>query len=217
MTGDEEVEAPSAPSSAFLEYEGSVGDSSGVPSVRDLVGWTVRLRPVTIEDSRSLYALSTNPETGFRWRYRGRIPSLEEFTENLHRDVLTQFVVSAPKSHEVIGHVAAYRADFRNGHCYIGAVVRPNLIGSGMGAEGAVLLVDYLFANWNFRKIYLEAVSFNVPQFVSGMEKGIRCEGRLTDHHYHDGRFWDLLLLAVHRTDFYAWYPRFKRPVSVAD
>lgn len=71
--------------------------------------------------------------------------------------------------------------------------------GSGIALEPVRLFVDYLFDVWPFRKLYFELPEFNYQQFSSVAEGPLRVEGRLVDHDYFGGRYWDRLILAVHR------------------
>ena len=64
------------------------------------------------------------------------------------------------------------------------------------------LFVRYLFANWAFRKLYAEVRAFNLAQFGSGIGRMFEVEGVLTEHAFHDGRYWDQYVLAVSRAGF---------------
>ena len=72
-----------------------------------------------------------------------------------------------------------------------------------------LLFFDYLFTVFNIRKLYAEVLEFNFGQFASGAEHVFKVEGRLTDHDWYDGRYWDMLVLALYRDDFMRdWHPR---------
>ncbi|EFC86323.1 hypothetical protein FrEUN1fDRAFT_0593 [Parafrankia sp. EUN1f] len=42
-------------------------------------------------------------------------------------------------------------------------------------------------------------VSYNYDQIASGAGRHFDVEGRLSDHSYYDGRYWDEYLLAIRR------------------
>jgi hypothetical protein len=93
---------------------------------------------------------------------------------------------------------------------YLAGVCDPELLRTGLGAQGLMLLADHLFRNWNFRKIYFEATEFNYAQFASGKGRLFVEEGRLTEHTFYDGRYWDLVVGSMTRD---AW-TRLKSPVG---
>jgi len=71
--------------------------------------------------------------------------------------------------------------------------------GSGIAAEPARIFLDYLFDVWPFHKLYLELPEFNLPQFASAAGRGLHVEARMRNHHYHQGRRWDQIILAAYR------------------
>lgn len=163
----------------------------------------VLLRPVVSEDHPFLYHLATSPETGYRWRFGGYVPSVSAFEATLWDSIHVQFVVVGRQSSERIGHVTAYSASHTMGHVYIGVVMRPDKR-TGLGIEATGLLIDYLFATWNFRKLYIEVASFNMDQFASILDRFAVEEGVRRDHLWYNGQFWDQHILAVFRDPMWA-------------
>jgi RimJ/RimL family protein N-acetyltransferase len=171
-----------------------------------LEGRRVYLRPVTDADYGFLFALSTDEATGFRWRFRGETPSPESFSHSIWHNTIAQFVVCSNTTDEPVGHVVAFNADMRHRHAHIAMVVRPDRAGRSWALEGAQLFIDYLFANWEFRKIYAEVVDFNLAQFGSIADlPAFRLEGRLSEHEYFRGRYWDVVIIGLRRDDWEAF------------
>lgn len=165
----------------------------------------VRLRAIAPRDYPFLYHLATAEEVAYRWRYRGATPSPEEFQQQLWRNVLAQFVVEGvgPQGGwRPIGHVAAFDPSHRDRWVHLAGIASADVLGTGLLAEAACVLVDYLFTHWAFEKIYLSIVEYNLPQFASGMGRGMRQEGRLRRHCFYDGRFWDMVLCSIFREDW---------------
>ncbi|MDT3444898.1 GNAT family N-acetyltransferase [Pseudofrankia sp. BMG5.37] len=149
-----------------------------------------------------LYALATSSETGYRWRYHGRIPPMEKFEADLWQNVLAQFVVRRRADGEPVGQIVCYAPDLNNGHASLGAVFTPRVSGSGQALQVVRLFLDYIFANWRFHKIYLEIPEHNYDAIRSGDGKAFEIEVRLKRHLFHGGRYWDQLILAVTRERF---------------
>lgn len=166
--------------------------------------------PVTRQDHPFLYQLAIDSAIASSWRFRGHVPSFEEFSTQVNQAVLTQFIVGEKAGGAAgetrIGHVVAYNADLRNGHCAVGVAMASSIVGLGAGMRALALLIDHLFATWNFHKLYAE-----VPAFVfEGVENGLadstvlgfHVEGRFRDHVFAEGRHHDVHIVAIYRSEW---------------
>jgi len=186
----------------------AVLDSRGFPP---LSSRRIRLRTVGEGDRVFLYDLMTSPYAGGNVRFGGATPSPDRVAGSLWESVLAQFVIESHRG-EPRGLVAVTSPSFRDGFAYLSVVGRPDVQGSGLVLEGAVLAFHYAFTTWPFRKLYLEANEQSHARFASGAERLFREEGRLRGHVFRAGRYLDVLLLAVYR-DTWAreaplWIPR---------
>ncbi|HMJ77231.1 MAG TPA: GNAT family protein [Iamia sp.] len=161
------------------------------------------LFPLHPDDYEWLYRVSLSEFNSLRWRYRGQVPPFELFVQQLHSDVLVQFVAFDRDSGLPIGHVVAYAADMRNRHCYIGVVMDEHTRGHGRGSECLGLLSDYLFETWGFHKIFAEVPAFTLEPMQGKMDRlqpqalSFDIEGVLTEYLYHNGKFWDMYLVST--------------------
>jgi hypothetical protein len=160
-------------------------------------GVRVDLRPVVAADLPYLYALAVDPELSFKWRMRGQTPSPEQFQAELFVGVHAQFVVHHRESGRPLGLVVAYRMQADNGHCYLGLVGDDD---TGALMEGMVVFLSYLFESWPLRKVYAEVPGYALDQFASGVDRYFDEEGRLTEHDFFKGQYWDLHVLAITRS-----------------
>ena len=121
----------------------------------------------------------------------------------LWQNVLCNYMVCRAKTGESVGLATAYNADLRNGHAYLALVLVPEAVGSLIGHDANLLMVNYLLRGWNFRKLYGETSARNVEAFFrSAVGKELHIEGRLKDHEYYDGRYWDTLIVALYREEW---------------
>jgi RimJ/RimL family protein N-acetyltransferase/aryl carrier-like protein len=157
-----------------------------------------RLTPVQESDLDFLYLLSTHPETGYRWRYRGNPPRPDEFAAGLWGQVLVQFVARDTVTGDPAGLVVAYAADLTQGFASVAAVFSPQHSGMGLAAEITTVFVRYLFHTFRLRKLYLEVPGFNWPQVSSGAGSLFQVEGVLREHDYYAGRYWDKYMCAIY-------------------
>lgn len=164
-----------------------------------LAGRHVVLRPVGFSDYEFLYLLSVTGSNLWRWRHRGETPSPELFRQVLHAGVLCQFVILRASDSEPVGLVLAYNPDIRNRHCYMAICLLPTVHHQSWPMESIGLFLDYVFGVWDFRKVYVESPEFNAEQFVNGARRWMTEEGRLREHWYHGGRWWDFITWALTR------------------
>jgi RimJ/RimL family protein N-acetyltransferase/acyl carrier protein len=176
-----------------------------------LEGKEVRLRPIDQSDYPFLRALETSPGALVRFRHRGVPTSPENHVQSLWRGVLCQFVVVLRATNKPVGLVTSYGADFRNGRSHIAIIVEPETQGRGSAMEAMRLFIDYLFAVFPLRKLVAEIFEFNWHQFSAGEGRVFATEGVLKEHEFHDGRYWDLYLVAIFRD---SWSDLFSRPAA---
>ena len=75
----------------------------------------------------------------------------------------------------------------------------PETQGSGLIAEAAFLAFHYAFTTWPLRKVYMEATEDSFRAFENGLDDFFREEGRLVGHVFWNGRYVDVVILAVYR------------------
>lgn len=160
------------------------------------------MRSITPSDYEFLYKLETAPELGSRWRFRSGLPSPERFAASLFDGVLASFLVEERENGKPLGFVTAYSADFRNGHCYLAVAATPEVHGRGVLLEAAGLFINYCFQSWDFRKLYAETFDFALASFAGVTRSLFVEEGRLREHEYHLGRYWDKVYLALYRDEW---------------
>lgn len=177
----------------------SQGTPGPAPVLPSLQGRNVALRPVGPEDYHSLRGVELSPELGPRWRFRGTTPSPEQWSQATWSSTLAQFLVIKRPSNKPIGVTAVHQANFQDGFAYMSAAhFEPSQPSPAM-MIGLAIFLNYVFACWDFRKLYMEVPEYNYDQFSSVVTQYGQLEGRLRDHLYFNGRHWDLLTLAIYR------------------
>lgn len=181
-------------------------------SVPALVGRHVSLRTVMPHDYEVLRTAEGDPRLGQQWRLRGQTPSPESWNHMFWHGVLAQFLIVDSQSSDVLGLAMAYRADFQNGHAYVGAMKLDLDVFSPKVMLGLFRFIEYVFWTWPFRKLYFEAPEYNVQQFGTAIGRLLRIEARLTEHSYYGGRYWDELLLSLDRS---TWNEKRRRLLAI--
>lgn len=172
------------------------------PSLRrletPLVAGPWKLHPVQAADVPLLYNWIMHPDVCHRWTTRGLVVPFETFERRVWEDVLASFFVS--RTGAPVAWVTLTSADLHSGHCSGSVVVRPSLIGSGVGYRAALLVVRYGFAVYPFRKIYFESVEYAAAEYASAFPSLLRVEAVLEEHLYFDGRYWPRIISSITRS-----------------
>ena len=179
----------------------SGADGSDVSEFRParLVGKQVALRPVQMEDHAMLRAFELSESLGPRWRHGGATPPPEAWPQSHSNGVLAQFIVCRRTDGVPLGLVNTYGPDFVNGFAYIAGYKFEPENTSPIFMLGFTLLIEYVFHNWDFRKLYVETVAYNLPQYQSAIGRSLVVEAKLSEHQYYGGRYWDRYILALMR------------------
>ena len=159
----------------------------------------VFLKPVTPSDYPFLRMLETAGELAPRWRHRGATPSPEQWAQTLWSGVLVQFIVVGIESNKPIGRVVIYQPNFQDRYAYFAAMRFQPSDRSPLMILGISLFLRYVFAYWEFEKLYMEVPEYNFSQFASGLGRFFEIEGRLRGHLKIGDRSWDQLIVALYR------------------
>jgi acyl carrier protein len=174
-----------------------------------LEGPHLRLRPVLPNDYPYLYHLAVGTGESYRWRFRGAQPSFEEFVSaQLRQSVFCHFMVEAHSLQRPVGYAVCYAADIRSSRAYIGIQGSPELASRGLLIDAGRMLIDYLFTEFEFRKLYAECPGFVFDSFLSALGRAFIEEGRLRNHERFRGRWWDLHILALYRDTWVSSRPQ---------
>lgn len=181
--------------------------NSDLETVR-LVGRNVMLRPLGQRDYDTLYQAEHSEALGPRWRLQGATVSPENYPQVLWQGVLAQFAVVERAMAHPIGTVCAYQAEPADGYAYF-AVADLKTGGSPTRvSQGVFIFLAYLFKTWPFRKIYVQTMEYNLDRYRSMCGRLLVEEGRLREHHFLAGRYWDEVTLAVYRDVWERWESR---------
>lgn len=120
----------------------------------------VRLRPMTPADSDLHHEIAASARTGIHSPFRGSTPTDQQVAVAV-TDAFVEFVVEVSKSGRAIGIVQAYDYDRLDRTAWLGVLTVARYLRSGMGMEAIGIFLNYLFAVWNMRQVYISSVDFS--------------------------------------------------------
>jgi RimJ/RimL family protein N-acetyltransferase len=182
-----------------------------------LRGRQVYLRAVLPGEYEDLYLRETSGAVASRSGLEGATPAFEEWARQRAAGSLARFVVLGADDHRRLGLVFLFNADMRNGHAHLGVSSFDATRPSPLVMIGCGLLIEHAFSCWPFHKLYLDVADYNLDQFASGIDRLFAREGRLTEHHYLEGRRWDHHILAISRERWRRYWSRHGGAVLAED
>ncbi len=172
---------------------------SGVP--------TVSLRSRTDADLDVLYRIAADLDS---WEERGASapapltrPGFEARLARLDGGEAPEaaaFVIDA--GGEAVGSASLSGFDLLARHAEAGISLVPEARGRGVGTEAMRLLVEFGFVRRNLRRIHLQAIASNAGALRSYEKAGFAVEGRLREHAWVRGRYEDIVLMAILRSEY---------------
>ena len=168
----------------------------------------VELRPIREEDYAIIFEWHFDPRQIHLWWDERHIQSYSEFVEDFDKRLryfFFTFFIVIRKDEETdipVGFTYTSRFNSIDRYVYSTMYLTQEHTGLGIGPEAGRLHIQYLFSVFNIRKIYAEIYGYNEASIKAAKAVGFVEEGRLKQHRWFNGRYWDLLILALYPTDF---------------
>ncbi|WP_188193695.1 GNAT family protein [Nonomuraea sp. SYSU D8015] len=128
-------------------------------------------------------------------------------------EVAAQFQVEARDTGRVAGLSVLQRLDLNGGHVQAGVFVDP--ADEEVRSAASALTVNYAFANWSVRKVYVWTVEEDLAELREASEI-VRREATLREFVHDGGLLRDLTIFAVYREDWARVVPNLLRRLSRA-
>lgn len=168
-------------------------------------GDTIILRPVEKTDLERLVTWRNDPSIS---KYFFNVfPLSMAGQENWFEDLLGRedkrlFIIDTTEK-VPIGTVGLDNIDFKNQRAEFGSLlIQPSHQGKGFALDATMTLLRFAFDHLNLNRIYLQVFNWNKPAIKLYLRCGFQEEGLLRQSVYKDGRFQDILLMAVLRDEF---------------
>jgi RimJ/RimL family protein N-acetyltransferase len=169
-----------------------------------LKGELVTLRSLEREDLRDAWELANDIDVESRSSDRRPEPAtLARFESWFERvtadppDDRIYFVVEVDG--RFVGRCTLWQIDDYSKVTNLGIALKREEWGKGYGQDACRVLVDYAFRHLNLRKVCLQVLADDERAVRAYRKAGFVEEGRLKSHAWHQGRYRDVLAMAVIR------------------
>ncbi|KUO62753.1 MAG: acetyltransferase [Gracilibacter sp. BRH_c7a] len=168
-------------------------------------GRITRIRSLEANDLDSLYQWYNNHE--FSYWVSGNWPLLtllrrEEFEQKFYDEDLNRYAITNIED-EIIGTIGFDEVNIpaRSARLFIG-IGPKELWGQGYGTDSLRTFINYLFNQWNFRRLTVEIWAGNLRALSCYTSLGFVEEGRLREAYYIDGKYYDGIILGLLKKNY---------------
>lgn len=157
-------------------------------------------------DYGEVYRLFTNPSVNPMIISKSDHNSMNTFSKWLDRHLETDFndfMVFHASEDEFVGFAYSYDFHALDGHCLFSVAVKPEYQMTGSGGLISFQFLEYLFRNYNLRKVFIHVYGNNIHSRQCVEAFGFALEGTLREYRFYNGKFEDLLIYSVTREGFH--------------
>ncbi|WEK55994.1 MAG: GNAT family protein [Candidatus Cohnella colombiensis] len=115
------------------------------------------------------------------------------------------FVIAERGSEDYLGQVNLDLIDWKNRTGRIGVVIGSSQhLGIGIGTEAMKVLIAFSFMEMNLNRLELEVYDFNERAYNCYVKSGFKEEGRLRQRYYRNGKYADVIMMGLLRSEWEA-------------
>jgi RimJ/RimL family protein N-acetyltransferase len=170
----------------------------------------IALREITREDIPTINRWRQDPVVtdgvGAPRRFIGLDADLKWYDDYLsHRATEVRCVVSLVESGQIVGMVSLTRIDYVHRNAEFNAMVgEREARNRGVGTEATRAMVRHGLFDLNLHRIYVSILHENISSIRMCEKAGFREEGTIREGAYKNGRYHDLVLMGVLKSEWQA-------------
>lgn len=130
----------------------------------------------------------------------------EWFKALKHKEDMVHFsiyLLDKEKPEKIIGNCAIHNIDSKNRACTCGITIgEKDYQGKGYGTEAMEMLLEYGFNTLNMNRIELSVWEFNTRAYKTYQKVGFVEEGRRRQARYHNGKYYDEIIMGILKEDW---------------
>lgn len=113
------------------------------------------------------------------------------------------FSIIEKRSKKLVGCAGLVNIDWKNRNAEVSIYLgNSNWQGKGIASETLQLIMDYSFKTLGLNKVSAEIYEYNPTSVKLFKKAAFKLDGKLREHHYWDGKFWDSLMFSILRSEY---------------
>ncbi len=173
-----------------------------------LVGEKIYLRPLERDGAPTLLPWVNDPDViaNLIMYTPKNLQSELEFIERAYKsDTEIILGIALKADDKLIGTTGLHRIDWKNRNCLFGILIGDKTEwGKGYGAETTHLMVSYAFETLGMHRVWLHVYEYNHRGIRAYEKAGFVREGVLRQARYHNGEFYDVIVMGLLRSEWEA-------------
>lgn len=165
----------------------------------------ISLRPLEREDLPYVHSLNNNAGVMRYWfeePYEALVELEDIYEKHIHDQSERRFVVCLDAGVSIgLVELTDIQQIHRNAEFSI--IIAPQYQGLHYASKAVMLAIEYSFAVLNLYKIYLEVARDNERAVHVYKKLGFQQEGILLQEYYSNGKYLDVIRMAIFRNDYY--------------
>lgn len=172
-----------------------------------LVGKKIYLRPHEEKDIDVWFKWFNDPDITLYLQH-GYFPNTysnqKYFLENMYKNISDlQLAIVDKKSNLLIGTIGLHAINFVNRNGDVSIVIgNEKFWGKSLGREAVALILDHAFNKLNLHKVTAGMVEANIGSYKLFLSLGFKEEARLRKQNYVNGKYQDVIKMAIFLDDF---------------
>lgn len=128
----------------------------------------------------------------------------EEFVERVYKsEHEVAFGIAIKENDALVGVTGLSQINFKNRHTVFGIFIgEKSEWGKGYGTEATALITGYAFETLNMNRVWLQVYEYNERGIRAYERVGFKREGVFRQHRYHEGRYWDTIVMGILREEW---------------
>lgn len=166
----------------------------------------IAFRPIEKEDLEVLRKLHNEKNTILQMgtvEYVSTIEQIKWWENGVSDSKNKRFAIVFAESNSVLGRLRIQNIDHINKNCEVGLDILPDYRGKGYGKKCYQMVMEFLFLQWNMHMIYLKVADFNPLSKKLYKSLGFRETGKFPECLYRYGKYWDWLIMAILRNEYF--------------
>ncbi len=174
--------------------------------MKKLEGKRIYLCRVTRDDCEILLAWRNSGHirrNSFSQHKVSRREHIKWFASLLKDKKRITYMIVLRKTNKPIGRIGLKNIDLVHKRAELEKMIGEKyFLGKGYGKEATIVLLENAFRDLRLRRIYSQVLEFNSANINLNKKIGFKIEGRLRNHFYNQGKFYDVLYMGLLKDDF---------------
>ncbi len=172
-----------------------------VDSEKRLIGENIYLRPISEADTDLVLSWRNQKNVVENFIYRKPISKEEHLNwlkNRIDTGLVHQFIICKNENDKPIGSIYLQNFDEESRQAEEGIFIgETDIQGKGIGAEAAILMINYAFEELKLHKLKARVLGYNIASRKMHEKAGYIQEACFKDELYLDGRYEDLIFFGI--------------------